>query len=102
MPWFIKTESFTSKTMSLSPEMRQEYIDRHRSWVINLHKSGIQVVSGYLVNKQGLPGGGGLLIIQANTFNEAESLIRCDPMIIANLVKWELHEWKKVYGQSYL
>ena len=28
--------------------------------------------------------------------------IKNDPLIIAKLVDWELHEWKKVYGESYL
>ncbi len=99
MTWFIKTERFTSETLSLSPEIRQQYINKHRLWVINLNNSGMKVVSGYLVNSKGLPGRGGLLIIEASSFNEAKYLIKKDPIILANLVEWELHEWRKVCGE---
>ena len=29
MPWFIKTESFTEKTLRLSHVKRQEYVNKH-------------------------------------------------------------------------
>ncbi len=102
MAWFIKTERFTSETMSLSQEKRQYHINQHCSWVIHLNKLGIKVVSGYLVDKLGRPGGGGLLILEAESFNEARCLIEKDPMIISGLVNWELQEWKKVHGEAHL
>ena len=99
MSWFIKTERFTSETMNLSAEKRQHYINKHRAWIISLCESGVKISSGYLVNEHGFPGGGGLLMVQAKSFKAAQSLIEQDPMIIAGLVNWELHQWKPVAGK---
>ena len=65
---------------------------------MKLKQSGHQVASGYLVNKQGLPGGGGLLILQSKNYEAAKSVIEEDPMIIAGLVSWSLKEWIPVSG----
>ena len=99
MPWFIKTERFTSSTMNLSKEERKQYLDKHRSWVIGLKSSGTNISSGYLVDERKSPGGGGLLILEAKSFTEAKSLIEKDPVIIAGLVTWTLQEWVPVIGE---
>ncbi len=99
MPWFIKTEKFTEETSQLMPEERRAYLIRHRAWVKELSESGVDISSGYLVNENQLAGGGGLLIIRADSFSEAKSLIKNDPMIIAGLVNWDLQEWIPVYGR---
>ncbi len=99
MRWFIKTELFTKKAMRFTPEERQRYISQHITWVKNLNASGVKVSSGYLIDKHKVPGGGGLLILQAASFNEAESLIINDPIIIAGLVNWKLQEWIPVFGE---
>ncbi len=98
MPWFIKTEKFTLKTSKLSNEKRQRYLQAHCNWVMNLKQSGMKIASGYLVDNNRLPGGGGLLIIEAYSFEAAKSLIIKDPMIVANLVIWNLQEWIPVCG----
>ena len=99
MPWFIKTEQFNDETVKLSHESRKEFLDEHRSWVIELNNKGIKASSGYLVDKNHLPGGGGLLILKACSFAEAKSIIEQDPMIVAGLVTWVLQEWVPVFGQ---
>ena len=98
MAWFIKTENFTSKTKKLLPELRKEYLEQHYSWVSKLNDSGIIVYSGFLVDKDHLPGGGGLLMIKAESYKIAKSIIEKDPMIIAGLVTWNLQEWVPIYG----
>ena len=99
MPWFIKTEHFNTETVKLLPEFREKYIEQHRTWLFKLKNEGIQISSGYLVNKNHCPGGGGLLILEANSYAEAKSIIEHDPMIEAGLVTWQLQEWIEVYGQ---
>ena len=98
MPWFIKTERFTEETLTLTPEERQLFLAKHKSWIIHLTRLGQSVYSGYLVDSKGIPGGGGLLILQANSYEEAISLIKRDPMIIHNLVTWRLQEWIPIAG----
>ena len=99
MPLFIKTEKFTLKTSKLSPEKRKIYIKEHISWVKKLNNLGLKITSGYLVDQNQNPGGGGLLIFEADCFKEAEYLVKQDPMIMADLVHWELQEWKAIFGE---
>ncbi len=93
MPWFIKTETFTKTTQKLSKKDRQKYIQKHKDWVIKKNNSGLNIISGYLIDKNGNPGGGGILFLQATSYKEAESIIKEDPMINNNLVTWEIHQW---------
>ena len=60
---------------------------------MKVKESGIKIASGYLVDRNHLPGGGGFLVLEANNYEEAHLLIREDPMIRNKLVKWDLHEW---------
>ena len=99
MRWFIKTELFTVEAMKFSLQKRQKYIKEHISWVKKLHSTGVKISSGYLVDKNGIPGGGGLLILQASSFQEAQSLIKTDPIIISGLVDWKIQEWIPVFGE---
>ena len=99
MSLFIKTEQFTQKTLSLLPEERQAYLAEHKCWVEELNSAGKKLSSGYLVNKEKCPGGGGLLVIEATCFEEAKFLVAQDPMIKNNLVTWELQEWIPVVGK---
>ena len=100
MSWYIKTEKFTEKTLNLESSNRKIIIDKHKEWVIKLRTSGINVYSGYLVDKKGLAGGGGLMILEAKSFTEAESLIEKDPMITNGLVKWELQQWVPISQEA--
>ncbi len=93
MAWFIKTEIFTDETLQLSVSKRKFYLNKHKSWIQALTDSGINVKSGFLVDQNGRPGGGGLLILEAHSFKEAKSLINKDPLIKAGLVHWTLQEW---------
>lgn len=99
MPWFVKIERFTTQTLSLLPAQRQAYLAAHRAWVKGLISSGIKVSSGYLVDAEQRPGGGGLLILKADYFEAARRLVEQDPMIVEGLVDWNLQEWIPVCGE---
>ena len=90
---FIKTEQFTQETLSLPPEQRHHYLAAHQSWVNALRASGENLSSGYLIDQAQKPGGGGLLILQASSFEDAKRLVEQDPMIKNKLVHWQLQEW---------
>ena len=93
MPFFIKTEKFTDNTKRLSNEERKVFLLMHKHWVENLIQSGEFILSGYLIDEQQIPGGGGVLIIEAKNYLAAKNIILNDPMILNKLVKWDLHEW---------
>lgn len=99
MPLFVKTEKFTNSTLNLPTEVRGKFLAEHKHWVENLRKQGKNLSSGYLVNQNKKPGGGGYLVLQASSFKEALSIVKTDPMIKNNLVCWELNEWIPVVGK---
>ena len=92
MPIFIKTELIKKKYL-VQKDFRKKIINEHRKWIENLNKKGINIRSGFLVNELQQPGGGGLLIIEIETYKDALEIVKNDPMIKNNLVEWKLNEW---------
>jgi uncharacterized protein YciI len=93
MPWFVKTETFLRPYAELRPTLAA-----HRAWVTALQQQGQAISSGYLVDGEGRPGGGGLLLLQAPSYAEAEALVRADPMVQSDGVAWQLHQWVAAVG----
>ena len=100
MPIFIKTEKFKDKTLELSNIERKKFLLMHKEWVKDISQSGICIYSGYLINDKKMPGGGGLLIIEAKNYLTAKKIIQGDPMIKNKLVVWELQEWIPIQGSQ--
>ncbi len=98
MDLFVKTESFKKKTLDIPIKERTKYINQHKEWVVNLKNSGVRISSGYLINKSGSPGDGGILIFEAKSYDDAKCLINKDPMIKNELVNWKLSQLKIVAG----
>jgi len=92
MPIFIKTE-LIKKEYLIQNDIRNKIISEHIQWIKNLNKKGIDIKSGFLVDEFKKPGNGGLLIIEMNTYKDALEIIKNDPMIKNNIVKWKLNEW---------
>jgi uncharacterized protein YciI len=93
LPWFIKRESFL-----LPQEQLRPHLEAHGPWVRSLQKQGHRISSGYLVDGQGQPGGGGLLLLEASDYDSALALIQQDPMVRSGGVSWQLHQWIPVLG----
>jgi len=93
MPWFIKQETFLRPYAEL-----RETLQAHRQWVGQRRLEGMRISSGYLVDGEGRPGGGGLLLLEAADFASAEALIRQDPMVASGGVRWSLHRWVAAAG----
>jgi uncharacterized protein YciI len=93
VPWFVKTETFRLPYSAMRPHLMA-----HRAWVEQLRLRGVMVSSGYLVDGQGRPGGGGLLLLEAVDYASAEVLIRQDPMVLSGGVDWHLSQWCPAVG----
>jgi uncharacterized protein YciI len=93
MPWFIKTE-----TIRGAPAAARNQLAAHRAWVEELRARGVRISSGYLVDGEGRPGGGGLLLLEAADHASAEALIQQDPMVRSGCVSWTLHSWISAVG----
>ena len=98
MPLYIKTEKFKETTFELSNSERKKFLLMHKEWVKETIRSGIHINSGYLIDEKKLPGGGGLLFLEARDYLTAKKIIENDPMIKHKLVIWDLHEWKSIDG----
>ena len=98
MPIFIKTEKFNNKALKLSNSERRNFLLMHKEWVKNISQSGQYIDSGYLINEQKIPGGGGFLIIEAKNYKTAKKILLNDPMIKNELVIWDLQEWISING----
>ena len=92
MPLFIKTEFIKKKYLS-NLNFREKIIQQHIIWVKKLKNKGVNINSGFLVDHLKKPGGGGLLMIECESYLEAEKIINSDPMVTNNIVDWKLHEW---------
>ena len=93
MPWFVKTETIAVPAASVAP-----HLAAHRAWVSQLRQQGVRISSGYLVDGQNKPGGGGLLLLEAADHASAEALLRQDPMVSSGSVHWTLHRWVAAVG----
>ncbi len=92
MPFFVKTEIIKKEHLT-NLYLKQKIINEHIDWIKKLKKKGINIKSGFLVDELKRPGDGGLLIIEMNNYKNALKIIKNDPMIKNDLVKWKLNEW---------
>ena len=83
MAWFVKIE----RGIVDKPRFDQ-FVRAHIDYVNGLIEKGHQARSGYWAER-----GGGMLIFQADSMEEAKSLVEADPLIANNCVEYELHEW---------
>ncbi|EDY37243.1 conserved hypothetical protein [Cyanobium sp. PCC 7001] len=95
MAWFVKLEEgivTKSRFDAVVPE--------HLAWLAQLEQQGHRPVSGYWADRRGCngDGAGGMLLFWADTWEQADALVRQDPLIRRGCVRWTLHAWATVYG----
>eukprot|EP00980_Cylindrotheca_fusiformis_P023470 scaffold10507_cov128-Cylindrotheca_fusiformis.AAC.3 len=86
--WFCKTETFKQPYPKVKP-----YLEEHVQWVNKLRAEGYCITSGYRVDSEGRPGGGGLMFLAAESYKDAHRLILQDPLVRNDCVDWELNGW---------
>jgi uncharacterized protein YciI len=95
MHWFVKTEQFHK---SLAFVEIKPHLEAHRAWVRSLREDrgngrARTIVSGYRVDENDRPGGGGLMIFAAKDYTAAEEYVRGDPLVANECVDWQLNKW---------
>jgi len=93
--WFVKTETFV--TGKPFPEIRP-HLEAHKAWVANLRQQGATITSGYRVDADGRPGGGGLMLFRAASHAAAEQLCLQDPLVSSGCVEWAVNGWVAEVG----
>lgn len=86
--WFCKTETFKRPFLEVKP-----YLEEHKQWVTNLRAQGYCITSGYRVDSEGKPGGGGLMFLAARNYKDAEQVVLQDPLVRNDCVDWDLNGW---------
>lgn len=83
MPWFVKIEKgLVDKTTF------DQFVPAHKAYVKALIQQGYQAKTGYWHER-----GGGMLLFHAADRQEAEAIVKQDPLIQNGCVAYELHEW---------
>lgn len=98
MPWFVKTETLTPAFLALDRAERSAHLARHRAWVASLRERALPIASGFLVDGEQRPGGGGLLLLAAPDHASARETVLSDPLICGGWVEWQLHGWVPAVG----
>ena len=93
--WFVKTETFVAGKPF--PEIRP-HLEAHKAWVANLRQQGATITSGYRVDADGRPGGGGLMLFRAASHAAAEQLCLQDPLVSSGCVEWVVNGWVAEVG----
>jgi uncharacterized protein YciI len=88
MPWFVKIE-----TGIVDKSTFDRHVPAHLEYVKNLNAKGHKAQSGYWAKL-----GGGMLLFEASTIDEARAIVAADPLIANGCVEYKLHEWRLVAG----
>ncbi|OKH33370.1 hypothetical protein NIES2119_23515 [[Phormidium ambiguum] IAM M-71] len=83
MPWFVKIEEGIVDKVTFD-----QYIPAHKAFVRDLIAKGHQAKSGYWGEF-----GGGMLLFQAASIDEAKTIVAQDPLVKNGCVKYKLHQW---------
>ena len=88
LKWFVKTEQFCKPFPVVKP-----HLEAHRAWVAELRDAGMTITSGYRVDAEGKPGGGGLMLFRAFDHKAAVKLCESDPLVANECVDWVVNGW---------
>ncbi len=84
MPFFVKLERGI-----VDKKVFDQFVPAHKDYVRRLNAQGRKAQSGYWGDF-----GGGMMLFEASSLEEARSIVGEDPLVRNGCVAWELHEWK--------
>ncbi|MGQ4650458.1 YciI family protein [Lyngbya aestuarii] len=65
-----------------------KHVAAHKAYVQDLIAQGHRAKTGYWAKR-----GGGMLLFEAGSIDEAQAIVARDPLVQNNCVEYELHEW---------
>ncbi|NJL85542.1 MAG: hypothetical protein HC886_05525 [Leptolyngbyaceae cyanobacterium SM1_1_3] len=83
MPWFVKIEKGI-----VNKVIFDQSVPAHVEYVRKLINQGHEARSGYWSER-----GGGMLLFQADSLEQAIDIVQQDPLIANGCVEYELHQW---------
>ncbi|MBW4563568.1 MAG: YciI family protein [Mojavia pulchra JT2-VF2] len=86
MPWFVKIEEG-----KVDKPTFDQYVPAHKAYVQELIVKGHKARTGYWAER-----GGGMMLFEAVSMDEAQAIVARDPLVQNGCVKYQLHEWRIV------
>jgi uncharacterized protein YciI len=86
MPWFVKIEEGIVNKATFD-----QYVPAHKAYVADLIAKGHKAKTGYWAEL-----GGGMLLFEADSMDEAKAIVAQDPLIQNHCVNYVLHEWRVI------
>ncbi len=86
MPTFVKIEKGI-----VNKKIFDRYVPEHKEYVRELIRKGHKAKTGYWQEL-----GGGMLIFEAASLEQAQEIVANDPLIKNNCVSYEIHQWQIV------
>lgn len=86
MPWFVKIEEGIVDKATFD-----RYVPAHKAYVRDLIAKGHRAKTGYWAEF-----GGGMLLFEAESIEEARAIVAEDPLVVNGCVKYQFHEWRIV------
>jgi uncharacterized protein YciI len=83
MPWFVKIEEGI-----VDKAIFDQYVPAHKAFVRDLIAKGHRAKTGYWTQR-----GGGMLLFEAASLDEANAIIAQDPLVQNKCVNYKIHEW---------
>jgi uncharacterized protein YciI len=90
MAWFVKIEEGI-----VDKAVFDRYVPAHLAFVQELIDRGCDARTGYWAQR-----GGGMLLFQADSMEEAQMIIAQDPLVQNHCVNYKLYEWNVVKGET--
>jgi uncharacterized protein YciI len=84
MPTFVKIEEG-----KVDKAIFDRYVPAHKAYVEELKNKGHKAKTGYWAQY-----GGGMLLFEADSMDEAKAIVESDPLIENNCVDYKLYEWR--------
>jgi uncharacterized protein YciI len=86
MAWFVKIEEG-----KVDKSTFDQYVSAHHAYVYELIAKGHKAKTGYWAQR-----GGGMMLFEANSMDEAEAIVAGDPLVQNSCVNYKIYEWKIV------
>jgi len=83
MPWFVKIEAGIVDKPTFD-----QYVPAHKAYVRDLIVKGHRARTGYWKQR-----GGGMLLFEAGSMEEAQAIVDQDPLVKNGCVNYKLFEW---------
>jgi uncharacterized protein YciI len=83
MPWFVKIEEGIVDKATFD-----RYVPDHKAYVQELIAKGHKAKTGYWHRR-----GGGMLLFEAESMEQARSLVAEDPLVKNGCVKYDVYQW---------